>query len=312
MPAGPCVAPSSARTRRPGSRHGLPPGEPRREDDRRASGCRARDAGAVAAPDACSAGAHGHERRPGEEEGQDARLGSIQKQSCRVALPSGRAIRIYPSPRRRGVTNGVPEVTRQRHDTSAGTARSGLARTTRNSRTSRPVASCATSVAARTRRAPASASHRLEVDRSRPLEDEGGLPPGEVQLSRISSELGDRELNRMRQHRGRAGRRKRHAMSDRRRTGALHWHHYAQTSVTSDTQRGSQHGMTKMSSSRARRSGVASKAKSTKAGAAKPRRKKSVARKAPARAAAKAKARPGTPKSHAWPGLPPGYFDRGR
>ena len=82
--------------------------------------------------------------------------------------------------------------------------------------------------------------------------------------------------------------------------------------------RASERRMTK-TSSRAHRTRVASKAKRTKAKTTKPAarkpvsRKKSLRKKAPTRAAAKARAaRPGTPKSSAWPGLPPGYFDRGR
>jgi hypothetical protein len=80
--------------------------------------------------------------------------------------------------------------------------------------------------------------------------------------------------------------------------------------------------MTMKTSSRARTTRVASKAKPKRA---KTKAKKAVARKGvrrtkllakkkPASVGAKPKARPRTSTSSvvAWPGLPPGYFERGR
>jgi len=78
--------------------------------------------------------------------------------------------------------------------------------------------------------------------------------------------------------------------------------------------------MKKKTASRARTTRVAPKAKRAKTKARKAvagkatSRKKPSAKKAPAGGGAKPKARRGTtpPSVGAWPGLPPGYFDRSR
>ena len=87
--------------------------------------------------------------------------------------------------------------------------------------------------------------------------------------------------------------------------------------VTFRYARANDHPMTKKTSTRAKTTRGSTKAKAKTKKVATPKRvtrKTPAAKKAPARAATKAAARPRKPTSSvgAWPGLPPGYFDRSR